>query len=79
MCDHSYNRDTSSIIHLAWFCEDANNINGTLPSGLSAITDLKVFSMLMGNLHGTIPEALGELSNLEFLQLADQALTGSRP
>ncbi|CAN5419076.1 hypothetical protein BH10BAC2_BH10BAC2_18410 [soil metagenome] len=56
-----------------------NNLNGTLPSSLGNIINLRFLKLWNNDLSGTIPTELGNLSNLSNLDLHQNHLTGSIP
>jgi Leucine-rich repeat (LRR) protein len=71
---------------LSFSCPDYNGLNGTLPSELCALSNLKILSLVGGinkggnySLQGTIPSSLGKLTLLDKLQLGENLLTGSFP
>ena len=57
----------------------SSGMNGTLPSSLGNLTELKVLSLGRNQLTGTIPSSLGRLTKLEVLSLHHNRLTGSIP
>ncbi|CAM9720000.1 unnamed protein product [Ectocarpus sp. 12 AP-2014] len=56
-----------------------NNLKGTIPEALGALTELKVLDLHGNKLKGPIPAALGALKGLEVLDLAGNKLTGPIP
>ena len=52
---------------------------GTIPAGLSSLTNLQRLDLGNSNLTGSIPTELGDLANLEGLWLDNNALSGSIP
>ena len=56
-----------------------NNLNGTLPSSLSNLTELRQLSFYNNSLSGEIPGTIGDLHKLEYLLLYKNKLTGSIP
>jgi Leucine rich repeat len=56
-----------------------NNLNGTLPSELYALSSIEGFNMVGNGLQGTIPSSLGKLSQLQSLNLGENTLSGSLP
>jgi hypothetical protein len=56
-----------------------NNLNGTLPFELYALSSLEDFSMWGNSLHGTLSSYLGRLTRLLSFELGDNLLTGSFP
>ena len=56
-----------------------NNLVGTLPEELSALTSLKVLNLAMNNITGSIPDSFGELVNLEQLLLYNNKMSGEIP
>jgi hypothetical protein len=65
---------SSSIVNT-----DLNNLNGTLPSELYALTSLQHLSVQANSLYGTIPSSLGQLNHLQILALSQNRLSGSLP
>ncbi|MEM7084617.1 MAG: Two component regulator three Y domain protein [Bacteroidota bacterium] len=56
-----------------------NNISGTLPASLSALSELKVLELSFNKLSGPIPASFGDLKKLELLALNGNNLSGSIP
>ena len=65
------------LLSLHW--KGANNLNGTVPSELSAMESLEVLRLHTGGLHGTIPASIGHLGRLERLSFSGNDLTGTIP
>jgi Leucine-rich repeat (LRR) protein len=59
--------------------EVENNLNGTLPSELYAMSSLEHLSLWGNSLQGTLSSFLGRLTRLLSLQLGENLLTGSFP
>ena len=57
----------------------SNNLNGQIPSELSALSSLNKLSFSNNKLEGTVPESLGELSELDYLDLSNNRLDGTVP
>lgn len=57
----------------------ANQLTGTIPTGLVASTGLKRVALRINNLTGTIPSEMGLCTNLWQLVLDGNALTGTVP
>ena len=57
----------------------ANNLTGTIPSGLQDLTHLKGLYLGRNDLSGSIPGELGSLTALQVLMLSDNELTGRIP
>ncbi len=53
-----------------------NNLTGTIPEELSALTSLEVLRFDSNNLAGTIPTALWSLPNLDLIDVESNSLTG---
>jgi len=64
-CVHSYN--------------DGNNLDGTIPTELEKLSDLKQLVLANNKLEGSIPTELGNLTNLTIFNLHKNELTGSIP
>jgi Leucine-rich repeat (LRR) protein len=56
-----------------------NQLNGTIPSSLEALTALPLLSLSCNQLSRTIPSSLTDLMALEFLYLEDNQLSGTVP
>ena len=56
-----------------------NNLNGTIPSEIEALSSLESLSLGQDNLRGTLPESLGYLSNLRTFQILLTHVSGSIP
>ena len=56
-----------------------NNLSGTLPSSLSALTNLTQLFLINNQLSGSIPSSLSALTNLQNLILSNNQLSGSIP
>lgn len=56
-----------------------NQLNGSLPEQLNALTNLQTLSLYVNQLSGSIPPAVGSLANLISLSLSDNQLSGSIP
>jgi hypothetical protein len=57
----------------------SNNLVGTLPNTLSALTNLQYLYLHVNSLTGTIPSTIGALTALVKLYLHTNAFTGSLP
>ncbi len=56
-----------------------NQLRGTMPGSLSALTNLNTLDLGVNQLSGTIPASLSALANLEWLDLSSNQLTGPIP
>ncbi|WGF91838.1 leucine-rich repeat domain-containing protein [Aequorivita marisscotiae] len=56
-----------------------NNLNGTLPSSIGQLQNLKTLELSFNPIEGTLPDELGNLSNLEVLALNATSLSGRIP
>lgn len=56
-----------------------NELDGTIPSELGALTNLEKLNFSKNQLRGTIPPELGNLTNLRFLDLYEIRLSGPIP
>ncbi len=56
-----------------------NNLNGTLPSSLGQLENLKKLELSFNSISGNIPAELGNLQQLEVLAINGTALNGSIP
>mmetsp|Transcript_20437 Transcript_20437/g.31161 ORF Transcript_20437/g.31161 Transcript_20437/m.31161 type:complete len:731 (+) Transcript_20437:117-2309(+) len=56
-----------------------NYITGTIPSAISALTDLHSFAVFDNYLNGTIPSSLGTLTKLHNLYLDENDFSGAIP
>ena len=62
-----------------WNSYGNEHMTGTIPEGISVLTNLNFFA-LKNNLHnGTIPWQLGDLTKLTVVALADNFFTGTIP
>ena len=57
----------------------AAKLEGTIPTQLGSLTDLRTLNLRSNRLTGTIPTQLGNLINLQTLNLQSNRLTGSIP
>jgi Leucine-rich repeat (LRR) protein len=58
---------------------DGNNLSGSLPDEIGALSELRHLWLRFNNLTGNIPGSIVELDNLEYLFLSNNALTGTLP
>lgn len=65
--------------HVSAINLDTNNLNGSLPSQLGALSELVYLYLSSNRLTGAIPVQLGNLASLEELSLRGNQLTGSIP
>ncbi|KAK9124935.1 hypothetical protein Scep_013781 [Stephania cephalantha] len=56
-----------------------NNIQGTIPSELGNLKNLRSLDLFRNSISGSIPPTLGNLKSLLFLRLNDNQLTGRVP
>jgi Leucine rich repeat/Leucine Rich Repeat len=56
-----------------------NQLSGTLPASLSALTSLQTLDLQNNQLSGTIPASLSTLTNLQLLSLTTNQLSGTIP
>ncbi len=56
-----------------------NNLEGTLPASIGALTHLRVLELSFNKLSGTLPESLGNLRKLETLAFNGNMLGGTIP
>jgi Leucine-rich repeat (LRR) protein len=56
-----------------------NNLRGTIPIELGALSKLQILYLARNHLHGTIPTELGQLTDLTYLGLHFNQLTGTVP
>jgi Leucine-rich repeat (LRR) protein len=56
-----------------------NNLQGSLPTSLSTLTNLLVLSISSNKLTGTIPASVGNLTQLVFISFSYNQLSGSIP
>ena len=62
-----------------WLQLAANNLTGTIPSGIDALTGLKIFSIADNAVTGTIPSSLANCSLLQAINMNYNQLTGTIP
>ncbi|CAI5459748.1 unnamed protein product [Closterium sp. Yama58-4] len=75
VCNDNVGGDVShSIMSVA-----NNRLSGTIPFGLSTLTNLNTFDLSNNLLHGTIPTQLTGLVRLTLLYLNGNSLSGSLP
>jgi hypothetical protein len=58
---------------------DGNNLTGTIPSSLGAMTGLTELNLVQNNLRGTIPSSLASMKDLVYLFISFNKLTGKVP
>uniref|UniRef100_A0A7S4VGA5 L domain-like protein n=1 Tax=Ditylum brightwellii TaxID=49249 RepID=A0A7S4VGA5_9STRA len=58
---------------------DQNNLNGTVPSELGALTNLMILRMCNNLLTGVLPGSIWNISTLETLQIDNNSLEGQLP
>mmetsp|Transcript_56230 Transcript_56230/g.136284 ORF Transcript_56230/g.136284 Transcript_56230/m.136284 type:complete len:976 (+) Transcript_56230:384-3311(+) len=58
---------------------DSNNLNGTIPSELAAVSTLAILTFNTNDLRGTLPSQLGLLTSLFWFTMTGNMLTGSIP
>jgi Leucine-rich repeat (LRR) protein len=56
-----------------------NNLQGTIPDGISNLTGLTYLDLMSNQLSGSIPSGLGDLTNLLWLSLDENQLDGTIP
>jgi Leucine rich repeat len=56
-----------------------NNLKGTLPVELGALSKLQILYLARNHLYGTVPTELGQLTELKYLGLQFNRLTGTFP
>lgn len=56
-----------------------NELGGTLPDGLAALTTLRVLDLHSNQIGGELPAALGSLTSLEYLDLSGNHFSGAIP
>ncbi len=57
----------------------SNNLVGSMPRGMEALTEMTALSLADNQLTGSIPSQIGQLERLGSLVLSDNQLTGSIP
>ena len=72
-CNVNWGREITKL-SLYW-----NNLNGTIPEELSALTSLREISIAINELRGTIPASLAQLPYLGALFVNNNILTGTVP
>ncbi|CAN4087861.1 unnamed protein product [Withania somnifera] len=65
--------------HLQRLLFFGNRIDGSIPSGISNLVNLKLLDMSENNLTGSIPDSIGKITNLGSLNLGNNLLTGVIP
>ena len=58
---------------------DSNQLNGSIPSSLGNLTNLRSLFLQRNDLSGSIPSSLGNLTNLEWLYLVGNQFSGCIP
>ena len=71
--------DCDETGHIVKLRIEKNNLNGTVPSELSALSSLEIMSLSIGDMQGTLPSELGDLTRLNFFQMVDVKLHGTIP
>ena len=66
-------------LRVTWLVLNDLNVNGSIPTDLSNLSNMEVLSLRGNNLTGTIPSELSSLSNLTALSLGRNSLTGAIP
>jgi len=56
-----------------------NNLSGTIPPGISSLSELFFLDLTSNQISGTLPDSIGQLGNLQYLFLGDNKLEGSIP
>ncbi|KAJ4718903.1 putative Receptor protein kinase [Melia azedarach] len=69
----------SCFRNLASLILSHNNLCGSIPSQMGALSKLRYLEISQNHLSGVIPPGLGRLSNLEVLNLNGNSLTGGIP
>ena len=70
---------TDEAGRVTWLILIGNNLTGTVPPELGALTDLQRLELGSNELTGVIPPELGRLTDLEMLELASNQLRGAIP
>ncbi len=58
---------------------DSNNLVGSLPSSLGALTQVQALDVHANQLSGPVPASLTSMSSLQFINIADNQLSGNLP
>ncbi|KAM7515747.1 hypothetical protein LguiA_005330 [Lonicera macranthoides] len=74
-----YNFSFSSFPNLTYFELSVNELYGSIPPQISALSKLKYLDLSANLFSGIIPPEIGHLTNLETLHFFENQLTGSIP
>lgn len=72
--NNNNNNDRQDVLH--WNMTD-NNLKGSIPSEIKALSNLESMDLSANHITGTIPELIYEFKHLKTLMLGDNGLTGS--
>jgi Leucine-rich repeat (LRR) protein len=67
---------TLPLPHLLYNCTERNDLSGTIPDEITALSTLKSLDVFVNRLGGTIPRELNSISGLEFLDMEENSLEG---
>jgi len=83
-CTHAIDKlasslDSEDVSYISAISLQRNNLHGSLPSELSALSKVKLLSFSTNHVTGTLPESYGDLANLTDVYFDRNFISGSIP